>query len=85
MVELTFAGSESKLEKTMIDLGKVTANNVMIGTWPTPEKPAKSNPGRSLMIEITFGGPISKLEKTLISLGKTRTSDVDIGTWPTPE
>jgi len=86
-VELTFTGTKSKLEKALVGLGKTRTSRVMIGTWPTPEKPPRirPNPGRDVLVQLTFTGTKSRLERALLALGKTRPSPVAIDTVPLPE
>ena len=58
---IEFDGPVSQFKAVMGDLEKLTANGLKIGTWPTPEHPAKSmmidtiplpeHPGRGLKIE----------------------------------
>ena len=82
-IELTFIGERSELERALLGMGRTHTSDVMIGTWPTPEK---SNPGRDVNIQLTFpSGSRSKLEETLVTLGKTKLCRVMIETVPLPE
>lgn len=82
-IVLTFIGERSEFEKALLGMERTHTSDVMIGTWPTPEK---SNPGRDVNIQLTFSsGSRSNLEETLVKLGKTKRSRVMIDTVPLPE
>ena len=81
-VTLTFTGEMTSLEKTLLSLGRTCISDVMIGTWPQPEKP---NPGRDLMVRLSFtGSDRSPLEGRLLAR-KFGPCPVMVETLPLPE
>lgn len=81
-ITLTFTGEKTALEKTLRSLRRTHMSDVMIGTWPTPEKP---NPGIDLMVRISFSrSDQSKLRDNLL-VKKFGPCPVMVETLPLPE